>query len=97
VASVGGSDPVCVCSYRHAAASMQHQPPAPHILRPVQGGRTHGGCCTRAHEFPATALCVVWLQDKRIMDYIASYFNRTITEIEWDDEDRFLTVLKESM
>jgi hypothetical protein len=31
------------------------------------------------------------------MDAIASYFNRTISEIEWDDEDRFLTVLKESM
>jgi len=37
------------------------------------------------------------LQDKRIMDTIASYFNRTIKEIEWDDEDGFLAALKESM
>ncbi|KAF5835369.1 P-loop containing nucleoside triphosphate hydrolase protein [Dunaliella salina] len=36
-------------------------------------------------------------EDKRIMDSIASYFNRSISEIEWDDEDKFLEVLKESM
>lgn len=28
---------------------------------------------------------------------IANYFSRTIPEVEWDDEDRFLQVLKESM
>ena len=37
------------------------------------------------------------LQDRRIMDQIASYFSRDISEIECDDEDSFLKVLNESI
>ena len=31
------------------------------------------------------------------MTAISTYFNKTITEIEWDDEDKFMDVLKKSL
>uniref|UniRef100_A0A7S0WXR9 RNA helicase n=1 Tax=Chlamydomonas leiostraca TaxID=1034604 RepID=A0A7S0WXR9_9CHLO len=36
-------------------------------------------------------------EDERIMNAISTYFNKTITEIEWDDEDKFMDVLKKSL
>lgn len=52
------------------------------------------------HKNVQTFLCTLPLvtsQDRRVMDQIAKYFSREISEIEWDDEDTFLKVLSESM
>lgn len=37
------------------------------------------------------------MQDAAMMLKVGEYFNRTIRELEWDDEDAFLKVLEESM
>jgi hypothetical protein len=42
-------------------------------------------------------LVLLWLQDERVMQQIERYFNKKIGEINWDDEDTFLKVLKESL
>lgn len=37
------------------------------------------------------------LQDNRIMTAISNYFNKPIPQIDWDDEDTFMDVLKKSL
>lgn len=62
--------------------------PMAHPWKPIRS-LPHKATCTMSQSLA--------VQDKRIMDAIANYFNRTIREIDWDDEDKFLEVLKESM
>jgi ATP-dependent RNA helicase DDX19/DBP5 len=35
--------------------------------------------------------------DERVMASISNYFNKPITELHWDDEDKFLEVLDKAM